>query len=142
MVATCIVCGSSEGLQEHHVIPRTYGGLNGPTVILCTKHHALVHSLAQADNEWLVRDKLISHYARLPKAEFELEGRVSKEGNDHLLQLASVIIRAKNSIKHESRRMTITHVLSPLRAEKFKRLRDSRGFTTGQFIDFLLDSVP
>lgn len=32
--------------NEHHVVPRAYGGENGPTVTLCSADHDLLHALA------------------------------------------------------------------------------------------------
>lgn len=48
----CLVCGklfadaggaSSVIRHEHHVVPRAFGGSNGPTVMVCTAHHSLLH---------------------------------------------------------------------------------------------------
>ena len=32
--------------HEHHVIPRAFGGEDGPTVSLCSSHHDLMHMVA------------------------------------------------------------------------------------------------
>jgi hypothetical protein len=32
--------------EEHHVIPRAYGGENGPIVSLCDSHHTAIHEIA------------------------------------------------------------------------------------------------
>jgi hypothetical protein len=32
--------------HEHHIVPRAYGGTDGPTVTLCTGHHTLMHNVA------------------------------------------------------------------------------------------------
>lgn len=37
-----------EHREEHHIIPRAYGGVDGPTVSLCTKHHTALHKIADA----------------------------------------------------------------------------------------------
>lgn len=42
----CWVCGSREGLNEHHVVPQSCGGTNGPTVTLCAAHHTVIHTEA------------------------------------------------------------------------------------------------
>jgi len=39
----CGACGFTDGLHEHHIVPRTQGGLNLPTVYLCVPCHAAVH---------------------------------------------------------------------------------------------------
>ena len=33
--------------HDHHVIPRAFGGTNGPQVRICTSHHGLLHAVAQ-----------------------------------------------------------------------------------------------
>lgn len=46
----CWVCGKSFGpsLKEerHHLIPRAYGGTDGPQVSLCDSHHTALHNIA------------------------------------------------------------------------------------------------
>ena len=46
----CWICGTpfSHDRQEerHHVIPRAYGGTNGPQVSLCDSHHSALHQIA------------------------------------------------------------------------------------------------
>lgn len=32
--------------NEHHIIPQAYGGVDGPTVSLCSSHHDLLHLIA------------------------------------------------------------------------------------------------
>lgn len=32
--------------NTHHIIPQAYGGVDGPTVSLCTSHHDLLHFIA------------------------------------------------------------------------------------------------
>lgn len=49
----CWVCaakftdnGGTETREEHHIIPRAYGGEEGPTVTLCDTHHSKLHRIA------------------------------------------------------------------------------------------------
>ena len=44
----CFVCDADCGPIQHihHVVPRQYGGDNGPTLALCPNCHAAVHVLA------------------------------------------------------------------------------------------------
>lgn len=39
----CAACGSLDGVQEHHLIPRAHGGGALPTVWLCCACHGQVH---------------------------------------------------------------------------------------------------
>lgn len=46
----CWVCGVkfSHSVKEHHhhVVPRAYGGVDGPQVSLCDSHHSALHEIA------------------------------------------------------------------------------------------------
>ena len=42
----CAVCGSAGPLHRHHLIPRTHGGGDDLTVMLCLVHHGEVHGRA------------------------------------------------------------------------------------------------
>lgn len=58
----CFVCqrsfSSDSALRphDHHIIPKSYGGVDGPMARLCSGHHDLVHSIAKR----LISEK--SHY--------------------------------------------------------------------------------
>lgn len=41
----CWSCNSALPLEVHHVIPRAFGGENGPTVTICTSCHTKAHHL-------------------------------------------------------------------------------------------------
>ena len=42
----CCICGKTEDLQHHHVIPKVSGGNNDETnlITLCYKHHMWIQS--------------------------------------------------------------------------------------------------
>jgi hypothetical protein len=40
--------GGTEPREDHHIIPRAFGGTDGPTVTLCDSHHTKVHRIAEA----------------------------------------------------------------------------------------------
>lgn len=42
----CYVSGATDGLDYHHVVPRAYGGEDGPQIPLSGSVHTLVHSEA------------------------------------------------------------------------------------------------
>jgi len=42
----CWICGLSSSLEEHHIVPRTYGGSLGPTITLCGICHTAIHNLS------------------------------------------------------------------------------------------------
>jgi len=46
----CWVCkqkfGHSTKQQDHHIVPRAYGGTDGPQVSLCSAHNTALHEIA------------------------------------------------------------------------------------------------
>lgn len=40
--------GGSAVREDHHVVPRAFGGVDGPTVTLCENHHGKLHRIAVA----------------------------------------------------------------------------------------------
>lgn len=42
----CAACGRTAELHEHHLVPRSCGGLHGPTTDICPNCHDLVHKAA------------------------------------------------------------------------------------------------
>lgn len=47
----CWVCGRHFGpnlvAEDHHIIPRAYGGVDGPQVRLCSDHHTGLHEVGK-----------------------------------------------------------------------------------------------
>lgn len=45
----CVYCGTSQGLQMHHIIYRSHGGSDEDDnlICLCWRHHAAVHDNPQ-----------------------------------------------------------------------------------------------
>jgi len=83
----CWVCetrfvgsGGSEIKHDHHLVPRAYGGVDGPTVTICDTHHSKTHRIAEA----LIAKR--SHFTYLSG---ESEDRRKK-----LLYMANVIYNA------------------------------------------------
>jgi 5-methylcytosine-specific restriction protein A len=66
--------------QDHHIIPRAYGGVDGPQVSLCSSHHTALHEIA------------LRLYSR--KSHHDLLTR-SPEQNKKLLWLASMAYNAR-----------------------------------------------
>lgn len=44
----CLVKRGTKNFEEHHVVPRSYGGERGPTVSLCCDCHTTAHKAADA----------------------------------------------------------------------------------------------
>ena len=58
IAAWCGICGSTRHIEHHHIVPRSRGGHDGPTVTLCRDCHARHHSVTPYvfayDTGWLV----------------------------------------------------------------------------------------
>lgn len=54
----CVLCGNDTTTDEHHVLPREFGGLKGPTVHLCPGCHQTIH---RAVKNPFVLDKFTSN---------------------------------------------------------------------------------
>lgn len=68
----CEVTGEDvPSLDEHHVIPREYGGLNGPTVKISPNLHQAIHRAAGSDKK---TSELLAHYS--PKVASVIAGLV------------------------------------------------------------------
>ena len=48
----CVLCGTTENLHHHHVIPKVQGGTDNEDnfITLCEKHHEAIHNIQQCDN--------------------------------------------------------------------------------------------
>ncbi len=112
MMNKCWICETTKGIHEHHIVPRAYGGINGPTVNLCGAHHTLVHNTAlkKSPNE---RRK-------------ELEGHTEAQ-TKKLEELVYVIRRSRLLSRYMRRPMTLQVTLSPENAQKFRQLKKMLG---------------
>ena len=112
----CHVCGTKNGLHEHHVIPQAYGGVNGPTVILCASHHTLIHSAALCGEK---------------KRQELLHGH-TEEQKQKLLELILIIRRARVATKYMRRPLKIQIELSAEDASKLRQLKRVLGCSSLQ----------
>lgn len=63
----CVFCGTKDGVEQHHVTPRSEGGSDDPTNILsvCGTHHGLLHNIRRPANiSKLTKDALAALKAR------------------------------------------------------------------------------
>lgn len=85
--------------ERHHLIPRAYGGVDGPQVSLCDKHHMVAHKIA------------ICLKAKKP-FEHLLVGE-SEERRKKLIWMASLIVKADRATAgDENKPSKVTVVLS------------------------------
>ncbi len=88
----CVVCGIREGLEHHHVIPKSKGGTDNETnlITLCTQHHCVIHQCRKKSNST----------ASLTKAALQvLKDKGVKLGNLTNLDDARLLSNATNKAK-------------------------------------------
>ena len=52
--------GGTEQRHDHHILPRAYGGVDGPEVSICDGHHSTVHLIG----ECLINEKPYHQFLR------------------------------------------------------------------------------
>lgn len=110
----CWVCTVSKVEQnvlfeEHHVVPRSYGGENGPTVTLCEHCHGIAHKLAET-----------LYKGGYPKPPYEVPDYRTRS-----LYLATVICNARlvlDNINDPNKRMVYSGFFTGEEHAKLKRL--------------------
>lgn len=92
----CWVCstpfGPSVKEERHHLIPRAYGGIDGPQVSLCDSHHSALHEIAlRIYNKRSYHDLLTKIPAQDQKllylASIVYNARVATEGDPNKKQM-------------------------------------------------------
>lgn len=109
----CWVCPSKDGLNDHHVIPQAYGGVNGPQVTLCATHHTFIHAVA------------LRPVAQREPAVMEHTQNLEQRGK--LLQLIELIARAKAATKGMERPMMVQQKFNKERSRKLRELKHLLG---------------
>jgi hypothetical protein len=105
----CWICQGKDGLNDHHVIPQAYGGVDGPQVTLCATHHTLIHAVALKVKA--IRDHLIITHTS------------NKEQQGKLSQLIELIARARAATKSMEKPMMVQHKFNKERSRKLKDLK-------------------
>lgn len=112
----CWVCNANDALEEHHVIPRCYGGSYGPTVTLCSTCHAAVHKIA------LRRD------GQFPTLNREW---TTEHSMNCVRYLVSVIQRARAVTQNDSNKpIKFSTTMSGKQAKELKEVQYALGLTS------------
>lgn len=90
----CWVCGLTTSLEEHHMIPRAYGGQDGPVITLCAGCHSCVHKLA----DYNAQDLEYAH--KLLKTD-------NKKSLTRLSELAIIIAYSKQATKNDENKTIV-----------------------------------
>jgi hypothetical protein len=129
----CYVCrqlladsgGNPSSIREsHHVVPRAYGGTDGPQVDLCIGHHDLIH---------LIATKKIS------KSDFSY---LLPKDSTHMRRveyLSEVILKSYEKFAGDSnKRVTITFSLSASETENLSALTSFLGVRRSELLRRLI----
>ncbi len=104
----CWVCRSAQGINNHHVIPQAYGGVDGPQVTLCATHHTVIHTQAlRAPDTW--------HAA--------MSANHTPEQIGKLVQLTGLIHKARHATANSERPMQMQHKFTKTRSRKIRELK-------------------
>lgn len=107
------------------LIPRAYGGSKGPTVMVCTSHHSLLH---------LIGSRLIHD-----KPYFDLLTR-TPEQDQRLLFLGSRIQLAEAASRNDpNKRAMLPLILDGSTQQKLNRLAKMHGVSRGKLVHLLLE---
>lgn len=114
----CWVCGArfitsnppgSAICEVHHVVPRAYGGQNGPLVGLCDTCHSKVHKLSNGQD-------------------LSLLNGLGQQGQTRLKYLAQVIINAKSITNSDPNKLLpVSFKITKEEAQKLEILKSVLG---------------
>jgi hypothetical protein len=103
----CAACGFSGDVQEHHIVPRAYGGRSRPTVYLCDRCHAATHSRTWSN----------PHHAALTRAGIDAaRARGTRLGNPGLDKVRGKA-HAGNRAAADRFAANVLPIIAPMRAE-------------------------
>lgn len=98
----CYVCGvrfvtanppGTANEEVHHVVPRAFGGTDGPLVSLCDSCHSKVHKLA--------------NMLLFGRTDFSLLEGLDNDSRKRLYYLANVIVRAQKLAENDPNKRTL-----------------------------------
>lgn len=118
----CWVCGryfietgGDAQCEHHHVVPKAAGGVDGPTVSICTDHHSLLHNIATAMSSGRSWFKLLQHEQDLDRKR-------------KILYLAETVHNSFKAIENDpNRRVLCTISLDVQHAQMIDFIKKIRG---------------
>lgn len=113
--------------NEHHIVPRAYGGEDGPTVSLCSADHDLLHVIAEAMIARTSYEDLLSGFGR--------------DKTLRILYLSSVIKKADAAIGLDpNKRFIVNLELPPVCRVQMAKLKVSLGCRSyADLVTYLLE---
>ncbi len=132
---SCWCCVSKVSLDEHHVVPREYGGSKGPTVTLCGNCHKLVHRVAS--NVWSQRTKTDKKTVVASRLK-DYTGDKQK-----ITYLVDVILRARaaTATTPQQKAVNVVVKLNPDQRRRFQELKKVLGKTNHDLVIHALNDL-
>lgn len=145
----CWVSGEKQGLHEHHVVPRSYGGTNGPTVTVCATIHNLIHTVASSFYKEILSKgpsiiPLVMNYNTQYESNANAKGLLKyQEEINKLCYLIYTIVKARalSSKLNKNKTVTFSTLFDSQTSKKLKRLCKSTGYTQDNMVKACIDSV-
>lgn len=106
----CQISGEyCDSLDEHHLIPREFGGINGPTIFISPTIHQTIHRIFRDDK------KVSQFISRYPKSAFQIRQVILmlRYANENLTKVFSGVISISMNKFNETEKKVLT-----LNAEK------------------------
>jgi hypothetical protein len=136
LIDRCWVCdevfhkysGRNHGLVQefHHPIPRAVGGTDGPTVSLCSGHHAIVHAVANrllSKKPW---DDLLHTNS----------GSLSIEINGRIMRLAGLLVNSTSALRNDpNRRVNVGTSLSNVDNYRLKSVAAAKKLSVSRYLN-------
>lgn len=127
----CWICFEKRGkknFEEHHVVPRSYGGENGPTVSLCCDCHTTAHKTA--DGLYAKANPLVPYKTIISR--------------ERCLYLAQTICSARSAIENinsENKRYVYSGFFDGKTHSKLVRLTEYLKMPQAKVIKFAIEQL-
>lgn len=109
-------------MEEHHIVPRAFGGVDGPVALLCDSHHAALHKIA-------IRIKAKKPYIDLIPNATPLMLR-------RLAWLATAVVRAEKEVGNDPNKQVLLGVkLSRDQQQVVRRLQSVYGGSQSSILE-------
>lgn len=131
----CWVCNQKGSIELHHIVPRAYGGTQGPQTSLCGNCHSGIHNLSFKRS--LFDGKLLTANSVLAQLEVDCDWVPEVFKNQKVLLhawcLGDVVFRARMNFKEKDEPTKRVKIQVELQGEDSSRLKKlARTYKTSQ----------
>jgi hypothetical protein len=113
--------------HDHHLVPRAYGGKDGPTYSLCDSHHNALHQIALRLMKGKAFQTLLSN---------------SNDTDRRLLWLATIVVNAKRLVGNDPNKpILITFVAKGATKHKLKALKGVYKLSNANLIELAISNL-